>query len=253
VTAYTESFSETFDAFETRSLNLRMVGMIPMTRDTFGFYRGDFDYRVTGFWDSQDTLVSHFLPTEPPTTTQSGQRLSIDQAVVSGTFDYDTTPFGIRDEDLYVQRGTFSIASTSNTGPRGGTFSLNATNLHLHSISDYATQLRGSTLDGRAEISWPVTSGSGCLSGGYVFRTDQLLENWMFEGEIYNTGALNINGVLTSRYSSPYTTAPTSYPAVGTVRLDLKRVGSFTHDIVLRIPVSSGLANIARCMAFPPL
>jgi hypothetical protein len=50
----------------------------------------------------------------------------------------------------------------------------------------------------------------GCLSGGYVFRTDQLLENWMFEGEICNRGALNINGVLTSRYSSPYTTAPFS-------------------------------------------
>ena len=43
---------------DTRSFNLRMVGLIPSTQKFVGFYyTGPFAYEVTGFWDSFTTIV----------------------------------------------------------------------------------------------------------------------------------------------------------------------------------------------------
>ncbi len=250
VTAYTESFSPDSDWQDTRSFNLRMVGMIPLRRDAaIGFYQGDFNYRLTGYWDDATTITTH-IQNIPPDTAHYGLRFSIDRAQVSGSFDYDT-PYAIRDEDLYVTRGTFAMISSNSVFPRSGTFSLSANDLQLHSLMDFQALIRGTTLYGRADISWPESAGAGCLNGRYVFRTDQLLENWLYNGMIYKSGALNINNTLTSRYSSLHTEAPINYPPAptGTVRLDVRRVGNFSRDYEWRIP-GSALSNVAQCFGF---
>ena len=252
VTAFTEQHEEQFDSSDTRSLNLRLAGTIPIIRSSAGFYAGDFEYHANGFWKDSGQTVFHNLPGEPPTVINGEQRYVIDQATLSGTLVFDA-PYLLREDDLYIERGRFAIETPGGNAPRSGTFSVNAKGLHVHSISDRLSLTRGTTLDGRADISWPSEAGAGCLNGGYVFRTDKLLENWLANGEIYKAGALNINNALTVRYSSPDTQPPTSYPPAprGSVQLDIKRVGTFSHDFEWRIPDLLGFTNVAQCMALP--
>jgi hypothetical protein len=251
VTAYTEQHEEQFDFYDTRTFSLRLAGTIPIIR-TAGFYAGEFDYHANGFWKDSGQTVIHNLPGEPPTVVNGEQRYVIDQATLKGTLVFEA-PYTLREDDLYIERGRFAIESPGGTAPRAGTFSLTARALHVHSISDRSSLTRGTTLDGRADILWPSQAGAGCLNGGYVFRTDKLLENWLANGEIYKAGTLNINNALTVRYSSPDTQPPTTYPPAprGSVQLDIKRIGTFAHDFEWRIPDLRGFTNVAQCMTLP--
>jgi hypothetical protein len=252
VTADSEQHEEDFDAYDTRSFNLRLAGTVPIGKNSAGWYVGDFEYHANGFWKDSGRTEFHSIQGEPPSVVSGEQRLVIDQAALSGTLVFEA-PYAYREDDLFIERGTFRVESPDNSPPRSGTFSVSANNLHIHSVSDRNTLIRGSTLDGRADISWPAAAGAGCLSGGYVFRTDKLLENWLANGEIYKAGTLNINNVLTTRYSSPDTQPPVVYPPAprGSVQLDIKRIGSFSHDFEWRIPYLLGFTNVAKCMAWP--
>ena len=78
-----------------------------------------------------------------------------------------------------------------------------------------------------------------------MFRTDQLLEQSVYTGNVFLAGALKINNALTLRYSSPYTRPLTTFPPVfqGTITLDLKRVG------VTSIPFDWQAINVLQPIA----
>jgi len=233
-----------FTSFATRSFNLRMTGNIPMTRTTDGFYFGEFDYRFNGNWEDEATSISTF-PGYPPSTFHSVSRFAGDQVVARGSNTLDFVR-GTNDEDLFLERGAISISGSNNYAPAPFLSSVAVHDLHLHSFSDYVGAVRATTADGRIDVKWDPTQGPGCLNGAYVVRTNELLENWIWDGEVYSAGSMTINNVLTTRYSSPHTEQPL-YPVIptGSIRLDLKRIGNFSHDYEWRVPV--GTKEIAQC------
>jgi hypothetical protein len=236
---YRDEFSSTDT---TRTLNVRMAGSIPMTRlNPTSFFIGDFDYRITGFYRQHDvsTLTFPGLPTE---TSSYDSALDIEQAAVSGNHP---GPGFIDDQDLFVARGTFTSASSGTWSPEPRSYTITAHDLHWYSITDFATYDRAKTLEGRADVTWSANHGAGCLNGTYVFRTDQLLEQSVYTGNVFLAGALKVNNVLTLRYTSPYTRPLTTFPSVfqGTITLDLKRVG------VTSIPFDWQAINVLQPIA----
>jgi len=238
---YEDEFSSTDS---TRTMNVRMAGDIPMTRlYPTGFFVGDFDYRITGFYRSHD-VSTLTLPQQPPDTTTYDQGITIEQAAVSGS---RTGIGGADDEDLFVARGTFTSDMSSSYAPEPRSHSIAAHDLHWYSVSDFPSYDRAKTLDGRADVTWSANHGAGCLNGTYVFRTDQLLEQSWYTGQVFLAGALKINNALTLRYSSPYTRPLTDFPPIfqGTITLDLKRVGAVS--IPFDYQAVNVLGPIAQC------
>jgi hypothetical protein len=94
---------------------------------------------------------------------------------------------------------------------------------------------------------WPANHGAGCLNGTYVFKTDQLLEQSWYTGQVFLAGALRINNALTLRYTSPYSRPLMDYPPVsqGTITLDLKRVGAVS--LPFNYQAINVLGPIAQC------
>lgn len=238
---YQEDFS-TSDTTET--MNVRMVGTIPMTRiGTSGWFTGDFDYRITGFV-RRHADATFTLPGLPPENNTYDDGTVVEQAAVSGSFP----GLGlIEDQDLFVARGTFTSESSGSYAPEPRSYSIAAHDLHWYSVSDLVSYDRAKTLDGRADVTWSANHGTGCLNGTYVFHTDRLLEQSLYTGSVFHAGALKINNVLTLRYTSPYTRPLTAYPPVfqGTVALDLKRVG--VQTIPFDWQATLALAPIAQC------
>jgi len=238
-TRYWDEFSSTDS---TRTLNVRMAGSIPMTRlNPTSLFIGDFDYRIAGFYRQHDVSTVTFpgLPTE---NNNYDYGLVIDQAAVSGTHP---GPGFIDDQDLFVARGTFTSESSNSWSPEPRSYTITAHDLHWYSITDFATYDRVKTLDGRADVTWSANHGAGCLNGTYVFRTDQLLEQSVYTGNVFWAGALKVNNVLTLRYTSPYTKPITTFPPIfqGTITLDLKRVG------VTSIPFDWQAINVLQPIA----
>jgi hypothetical protein len=125
---YAEEFSVTTS---TRTMNVRMAGLIPMTRlSPTGPFIGDFDYRVTGFSRSHDdsTLT---LPQQPPDHSTFDGSITIEQAAVSGS---RTGIGGVEDGDLFVARGKFTTESSSSYAPEPRSFSVVAHDLHWYSV-----------------------------------------------------------------------------------------------------------------------
>jgi hypothetical protein len=221
-TSYSDEFSSTDS---TRTMNIRMAGLIPMTRlNPTSFFIGDFDYRITGFYRQHDVSTVTF-PGIPAETSTYDYGNVIEQAAVSGTHP---GPGFIDDQDLFVARGTFTSDSSNSWSPETRSYTISPHDLHWYAITDFATYDRAKTLDGRADVTWSANHGAGCLNGTYVFHTDQLLEQSLYTGSVFLAGALKVNNALTLRYTSPYTRPITSSPPVsqGTITLDLKRVGA---------------------------
>lgn len=239
---YEDEFSSTDS---TRTMNVRMAGLIPMTRlnPPSGFFIGDFDYRITGFYRAHDVSTVTF-PQQTPDTSTYDQSTTIEQAVVSGS---RTGIGGIDDEDLFIARGTFTSESSSSYAPEPRSYSIAPRDLHWYSVSDFPSYDRAKTLDGRADVTWSANHGAGCLNGTYVFRTDQLLEQSWYTGQVFLAGALKINNALTLRYTSPYTRPLTDFPPIfqGTITLDLKRVGAVS--LPFNYQAINVLGPIAQC------
>lgn len=228
----------------TSSFNVRMAGLIPMTRlNPASHFIGEFDYRITGF-NRQHTVSTLTFPGVPPETNSYDYSAVIEQAAVSG--DHPGPGF-IEDQDLFVTRGTFTTSNSSSYAPEPRSFSISPHDLHWYSVTDFATYDRMKTLDGRADVTWSPNHGTGCLNGTYVFRTDKLLEQSVYTGNVFLAGALKVNNALTLRYSSPYTRPLTDFPPVfqGTVMLDLKRVG--TNDVPFNYSAINPLQSLAQC------
>jgi hypothetical protein len=241
VSQYADEFSSTTS---TRTMNVRMAGIIPMTRlNPTGAFTGDFDYRITGFYRSHDDSTVTF-PQQPPETSTFDQTISIEQALVSGS---RTGIGGADDEDLFVARGRFTSESSSSYAPEPRSYSIAAHDLHWYSVSEFPSFDRAKTLDGRADVTWSANHGAGCLNGTYVFKTDQLLEQSWYTGQVFLAGALRINNALTLRYTSPYSRPLTDYPPVsqGTITLDLKRVGAVS--LPFNYQAINVLGPIAQC------
>jgi hypothetical protein len=236
---YADEFSSTDS---TRTMNLRMAGSIPMTRlNPTSIFVGEFDYRITGFYRQHSVSTTTFPGLPPDTSTYDDVRV-IEQAEVSGNHP---GLGGIDDQDLFVARGTFTSESSGSYAPEPRSYSISAHDLHWHSVSDFPSYDRAKTLDGRADVTWSANHGAGCLNGTYVFRTDQLLEQSWYTGNVFLAGALKVNNALTLRYTSPYTRPLTTYPPVfqGTITLDLKRVG------VTSIPYDYQAINVLQPLA----
>jgi hypothetical protein len=229
---------------DTFTMNIRMAGLIPMTRPhPEAWYSGDFDYRISGFIRQFAEGTSHW-PGVPPQTGSGGDLVTVEQAAVRGS---QTGYGGVEDADLFVERGKFSYESSSSDAPEPRSYSITAHDLHWYSISDMSSYDRAKTLDGRADITWSANHGAGCLNGTYVFRTDRLLEESWYTGGVILAGALNINNALTLRYTAPYARPPTSFPAVfeGTITLDLKRVGA--TSLPFQGEAFNALAPLVEC------
>lgn len=238
---YLDEFSSTDS---TRTMNIRMAGLIPMTRlNPTSHFIGDFDYRITGFYRQHDVFTVTY-PGTPAETSTYDYGKTIEQAAVSGNHP----GLGlIEDQDLFVARGTFTSESSSSYSPEPRSYTISPHDLHWYSVTDLATYDRAKTLDGRADVTWSANHGAGCLNGTYVFRTDRLLEQSLYTGNVYLAGALKVNNALTLRYSSPYTRPLTTFPPVfqGTITLDLKRVG--VTSIPFEWQAINVLQPIAQC------
>jgi hypothetical protein len=229
---------------QTHTMNIRMAGSIPMTRlNPNSWFIGDFDYRITGFYRQHD-VSTLTLPQLPPETSTFDYSKVVEQAAVSGS---RTGIGGIEDGDLFVARGTFTSENSSSYAPEPRSYTIAAHALHWYSVSEFPSYDRAKTLDGRADVTWSANHGAGCLNGTYVFRTDQLLEQSWYTGQVLLAGALKINNALTLRYTSPYTRPLTDFPPVfqGTITLDLKRVSPVS--IPFNYQAINVLAPIAQC------
>jgi hypothetical protein len=243
VTAYLEYGDEWYGYKDTRSINVTLSGLVPIVRNAIGYYIGDFDHRIHGFWEMRSESTTQ-IPGIPPDTYTSTSRMEVANGLVKGSLRYDA-PWRSRTDDLTLVRGTYKSIWTNYAWPRPGTYSLTANHLRVHSNVEYGpgNGLRTLAIDGRADITWPASAGSGCLNGLYVFRTDALLEHWLAPGLIYRAGSLNVNNAVSFNYSSPYVSSPPPYPGVptGTVATQFRRAPATSYSYDYRV----GLMNVA--------
>jgi hypothetical protein len=245
VTSTVAAENEYSTTFSTTRMNVRMSGEIPMTEWYTGYYVGEFNFYVSGLWDNVSVVTTHILDIPPDTATYENSFV-LDQLGIRGATLLDV-PGNTLDEDLFVERGTITMTWVNNAWPRPGVYTISPRNLHLRSLTDYATSTIGKTLDGRADVTWPASTGPGCLSGTYVFRTDQLIEAWNGWGTVYKAGGLNINGALTSTYSTSYTSPPMSYPPAPTGAVQLKLRSAAGVPYPYEWNPSAGLNAAAQC------
>jgi hypothetical protein len=238
-----QSFPPYSDVTDTRSFNLRMVGTIPMTQRSVGFYfTGSFAYEVTGFWDSFTTIVppdpAYGLPSE------HRHRITAEHIMTSGYVKLlETSPTGWLDDQTWLHSGRFSVYFDNINGWHNINESIDVQGLRIRTNELYGG--RQVAVDGRATLAWDPSRGAGCLSGDYTFKTrTPMIEapgsNFFKQGEIL------INGVVASSYSPPVQPDP-SQPWFwqGPVSIRAANVGQF--DYVFDWSVQNGLQPIAQC------
>jgi hypothetical protein len=239
-----QSFPPYSDVTDTRSFNLRMVGVIPMTQRLVGFYfTGSFAYEVTGFWDSFTTIV-------PPDPIYGGpsehrHRIAAERVITSGYLklpENSTTEW--LDDQTWLHAGRFTVHFDNVNGWRNINESIDVRNLRIRTKELYASG-RQVAVDGRATLTWDPSRGAGCLSGDYTLKTVTPLRE-AAGSNLYQQGEILVNGVAASTYSPPTQPDPAQpWFLQGPVSIRVANVGQF--DYVFDWGVQMGLKPIAKC------
>jgi hypothetical protein len=240
-----QSFPPYSDVTDTRSFNLRMVGTIPMTQRSVGFYfTGSFAYEVTGFWDSFTTIV----PPDPlyGAPSEHRHRITAEEIITSGYVKLpETSATEWLDDQTWLHSGRFSVYFDNINGWHNINESIDVHGLRIRTKELYAGG-RQVTVDGRATLAWDPSRGAGCLNGDYTFKTGTPLREAAGGSNFFQQGEILINGVAQSRYSPPIQPDPSQpWFQQGPVSIVVANVGQF--DYVFDWSVQNGLAPIAQC------
>jgi hypothetical protein len=242
-----QSFPPYSDVTDTRSMNLRMTGLIPLSQRIAGFYfTGAFAYEVTGFWQSFTTIV----PPDPMhgAPSEHVQRISAERILTSGHLSLpENSQTEWLDDETWFHTGRFTTYFDNVNLWRNTTETVDAQGLRIRTKELYGSG-RQVAIDGRARLQWEPTRGAGCLSGDYVFKTrTPLVEPPLGVSGFYRQGEILINNVATSRYGAPTQPDPQQQPWLwqGPVSISVANLGQF--DYLVDWSVSSGLKPIAGC------
>ena len=213
---------------ELRSLNLRMLGQIPMIRafPLYGLFVGDFAFELTGLYQLY-TLTE--LPGSGQPPLEETSRTSAEFLVVSGATTYNTARTHLV-EDLRLHFGKVThTASIPSWGESSNSYTVDG--LRVRRESDFVTWSGSQSVDGKVDFQYSAQSGR-CLNGAYTFRTRApLVSNSLYSG-LFDAGDLLINGSTTAQFYSAANVPPTlPVPQLGMlVHLDVRNVGSFNYD-----------------------
>lgn len=233
---------------EVRSLNLRMLGKIPMTRafPSFGLFVGDFAYELTGFYQlhSLTELPGSGLPLQ-----ESMSRNSFEFVIATGATTYnDARTQAV--EDLRLNWGR--VTNTSLLPPPWGEISNSYTveGLRLRRESDYVTFSDRQSVDGKIDFQYgPPANGEvqGCGNGLYTFKTRTPLGRTSIGAPSFAAGEVLINGTVAAQFYSPANVPATlPVPQFGMlIHLDVRNVGVFNYDS----PDLSPIYMNAQCQA----
>lgn len=219
---------------ETSSMNLRLVGVIPLKRAFGGFspFVGNFAFETTGF--RANASRAEFPGSEQPPYHQSDV-LSAEHVMASGSITYNDA-FDKSKRDLHLHWGTFSSTIESDfSAPSTRSYSIEG--LRLRSDDDYSAdnflEWRFTRwIDGKVNYRFPENDpwNPGCVSGDYTVKTLAPVTEGI--NGLPDGGALKINRSALLRFYSA-TTVPPELPTPQQgllIQLDAQGVGSFTYD-----------------------
>jgi hypothetical protein len=219
---------------EAISLNLRMVGVIPMKRafPTYGLFIGEFAYETTGFFQNRSLID---LPGTGLPTYESTYRVAPEFLLVSGALTY-TNSFTHYVDDVRFQFGKVTTTTTQGYGssatPSIEYYTMEG--LRIRSEADYAVLTVHDSIDGRIDYHYalPGPYTAGCLSGLYSFKTQAPIGRNVFGPLEFESGDLLINASTRVRFFTSTNVPPTlPVPQNGVlIRLDVANVGSFNYD-----------------------
>ena len=241
-----QSFPPYSDVTDTRSFNLRMTGLIPMTQLRAGFYfTGPFAYDVTGFWDSFTTIV----PPDPMygLPSEHRHRITAEHVVASGFLDLpeNSTTMWLNDE-TWLLSGRFTTYFDNVNGWRNRTESVDFDKLRVRTQELYGLG-RQVAVDGRAKLAWDPARGPGCMSGDFTFKTRVPLIVALYNTNHFQSGEILVNGAATSKYSTPIVPDPNQpWFMQGPVSISAPGLGPFNY--VFDWGVQFGLAPVAQCL-----
>jgi len=222
---------------ELRSLNLRMLGQIPMVRafPLYGLFVGDFAFELTGFYQTYSLTE---LPGSGQAPIEQTTRTSAEFLIVSGATTYNTAKtHSVEDLRLHFGKVTHTSSSPS-WGESRNSYSVDG--LRVRREADFVTWSGSESVDGKVDFQYSPLSGN-CLNGAYAFKTRApLVSNSLYSGR-FDAGELLINGSTTAQFFSAANVPPTlPVPQLGMlVHLDVRNVGSFNYD-------ASGLGVFAQ-------
>lgn len=215
---------------EARSINLRMVGMIPMKRafPQYGLFIGNFAYELTGFYEEHNVIT---LPniSAPPIVTN--YRLMPEAVFTSGSVSYNQAKTHSVEETRFLYGKVRSLSQQDG-------YPDSSTQYDLHGFKarrefDYAGFTWQESLDGRIDFRYPAPDvySTGCLSGTYVFRTRAPITHSGVTPFEFDSGDLVINNMVAQFYTSASVPAGLPVPANhNLIHLEVPNVGTFNYD-----------------------
>jgi hypothetical protein len=224
---------------ELNSVNLRLLGQIPMTRafPRYGVFVGEFAFEMTGFIQSRFRAD---VPGQP--TYEQTSRMSAEFVIASGATTYDSSKTHSV-EDLRLHFGKVSRWSTSPNYP-DTTSSYTIDGLRVRHEFDYVAWSSSKSVEGKIEFQYPPAAGA-CLSGAYTIKTRAPLVTGDLSTYKYDSGNLLINGSTTAQFYSAANVPPTlPVPQLGQlIHIEARNAGTFNYDA----PDLSILAQNAQC------
>jgi hypothetical protein len=215
-------------SYETRSANLRIVGLIPMVRafPRFGLFTGAFAIDLTGF--ARDHAVYEFPdPTMPPYVTDS--LTTWEHMLASGSNVYDAPKTHLV-ETIEMHWGTANTSiEQSGWGRESRGFSPD--NLRVRTESDFVNWRMYRAVNGAFDYRREMDGYPSCHNGRYTVHTLAPYGGSM-SGAL-ESGDLLINNSTRARFYSP-TNVPPHLPVPQNgmlVHLEVTGLGSFTYDI----------------------
>jgi hypothetical protein len=215
---------------EARSINLRMLGVIPMKRafPQYGLFIGNFAYELTGFYQEHSVTT---LPNIPVPPIVSNYRLMPESVFASGSVTYNEA------KTHSVEATRFLYGKVRTLAQQDG-YADSATQYEMSGFKarrefDYAGFVWQESVDGRIDFRYPTLDvfSSGCLSGSYIFRTRAPITHSGLSPYEFDSGDLVINGMVAQFYTAANLPAGLPVPVNhNLIHLEVPNVGSFNYD-----------------------
>ena len=219
------------NSYSTWSVNLRIVGLIPMVREfpRYGLFVGPYAFEMSGFYRGQSRYE---LPDPQEPTYESDSVQTYEYVIACGANAYSNSQTQLS-EDLTLHWGTFE-RTTQSTGWPADTTRFSVQGLRVRSDSEFVNWTRADRVDGSIDYHWSEVFGPSCLSGEYRFKTVTPLSRSMFDGNgALTAGDLRINGSTRAQFFSAANTPPSlPVPQNGMLaHVTIAGVGEFDYDV----------------------
>jgi hypothetical protein len=234
---------------ERRTLNLRMVGVIPVRRAfvTFGVFTGPFAYDVVGFHDEVDTFE---FPAGQFPSHSTHNRITADHVFATGNVGYrgETNQRYESDVSLLWGELTFAIFDLPPLDERRTASRFEG--LRLRENYDFVAFTSALSIDGKVDhqpMPWLGGENDGCFAGERVYRTRAPLSGPAFD-VVYTSGELAVNNSSALLYSAASVPPSQPVPSQGyMVRLDVRNSGPVYYDTASQFDT---LRQVGECL-FP--